>query len=336
METIYPKYRVAAVQAASVYLDRDATVEKTCRLIDEAASNGAKLVAFPEAFICGYPWWVYIGPPAYGQQFHEKLYRNAVEIPGPSVSRIAACCRKNQVYACVSVTEKDGGSLYLTQLWFSPDGDLIGKHRKLKPTNGERYIWGCGDGSMMPVMKTELGNIGGLQCWEHILPINVAAMTAMNVQVHVGGWPGTCDTMKDEWTDLFSSQASANCERYLAIASQSYALFCSQPYTQEMSDILLTEPGLKPPQDLGGAYTCIFNPNGHVIAEVSDPKEEGICYADIDIGRTVAGKTILDGAGHSAVPSVINLEFDKTPKKACTKKGVSEQETITYEELNKY
>ena len=171
------KYKAAACQIAPVFLDRDATVEKVCGFIGEAASNGAKVIAFPEALIPGYPWWIWLGDPfVYGMKFYRQLYDNAVEIPGKSVRKLSRCARKNDVYVCVSVTEKDGGSLYLTQLWFSPSGDLIGKHRKLKATGAEKTIWGDGDGSMMPVFETEYGNLGGLQCWEHMLPLNIAAM----------------------------------------------------------------------------------------------------------------------------------------------------------------
>ena len=334
MKTPYPKYLAAAVQAAPVYMALDATVEKTCALIEEAAKNGAKLVAFPEAFIPGYPWWIYIGPPSYGQEFLNRLYENAVEIPSPAVARISDCCRKNKIYTCVSVSELDGGSLYLTQLWFNDQGDMIGKHRKLRPTNGERYIWGCGDGTTLGVMPTELGNLGSLQCWEHILPINLAAMTALHEQVHVGAWPGTNDTVEDEWTDLFATKASFNCTRYHAIVSGSYVLSCSMLYTQEMSDMLLTKPGMKPPQKPGGAYTCIYNPQGHVISEIRDPHKEGICYAQIDIAETIAARSVLDSAGHSAAMGVVRLNINREPQPACRITGGTDVAKTGYEELH--
>ena len=156
MEDFYPVVKVAAVQAAPEYLDRDATVEKACSLIDKAGSEGAKLVAFPEAFIPGYPWWIWFDEPAAGIPFFIKLYKNAVTVPGPAVQSLSEAAKRNGVYVCISVTEKDGASLYLTQLWFNPNGDLIGKHRKLKPSGAERYIWGEGDASMMPVFDPDL------------------------------------------------------------------------------------------------------------------------------------------------------------------------------------
>ena len=188
MEDFYPVVKVAAVQAAPEYLDRDATVEKACSLIDKAGSEGAKLVAFPEAFIPGYPWWIWFDEPAAGIPFFIKLYKNAVTVPGPAVQSLSEAAKRNGVYVCISVTEKDGASLYLTQLWFNPNGDLIGKHRKLKPSGAERYIWGEGDASMMPVFDTEIGRLGGLECWEHMVPANMMAMMKKNEQIHVQAW----------------------------------------------------------------------------------------------------------------------------------------------------
>jgi len=159
MATEYPSYKVAAIQAAPVFLDLDTTVEKICGLITGAASNDAKLIAFPEAFIPGYPWWIWLGTTLENSiKFFEMLYSNAVTIPSGAVRQISAYARDNGVYVCVSVSEREGGSLYLTQLWFNPQGDLIGKHRKFKATNVERSIWGDGCGSMAPgsLRKTRL------------------------------------------------------------------------------------------------------------------------------------------------------------------------------------
>ena len=152
------KVKVAAVQASPIFLNLDATVEKAAGIIEEAAKNGAELIAFPEAFFPGYPYWIWVGDV--GSQLEEfwvRFYKNAVEIPGPAVSKLSEAARKNNIMVCASVTERDGGSLYLTQLWFDKEGNLMGKHRKLRPTNAERIIWGDGDGSMMPVFDTEIG-----------------------------------------------------------------------------------------------------------------------------------------------------------------------------------
>lgn len=158
----YPTVKVAAVQAAPVYMNLDATVDKAAQLINEAAQNGAKVIGFPESFIPGYPWWIWFGSPAYGMRFYTKLYQNSLEIPSLQIQKLSETAKKNKVYVCISVAEKDKESLYLTQLWFGPSGALLGKHRKLKATNAEMTIWGDGDGSIMPTFDTEYGILGGL------------------------------------------------------------------------------------------------------------------------------------------------------------------------------
>ncbi|GEA32818.1 MULTISPECIES: carbon-nitrogen hydrolase family protein [Clostridium] len=333
MSKIYPKFKAAAVQAAPVYLDLERTVEKTCSLIDEAASNGAKLVAFPEAFIPGYPWWIWFSTPGYGIQFYEELYKNAVEIPSMAVRKISECSKKNRVYVCVSVSELDGGSLYLTQLWFNPNGDLIGKHRKLKPTNAERYIWGDGDGSMMPCFKTELGNLGGLECAEHLMPLNIAAMNSLNEQVHVSAWPAFFPG--DE--NLFSIPPCEVSSKFYAVSNQTFVLMSSQIYTKEMLEKFCITDSQKeefqPLVDFGGGRTCIFGPNGKIISNEIAPNEEGIAYADIDLGQIPSCKYFYDFSGHYSNQS-LSLNFNQKPQPTVRKNGNEKINTIlSYDDL---
>lgn len=325
----YPKYRVAAVQASPVFLDREATVEKTCRLVDEAAANGAKVIAFPEAFIPGYPWWIWLGNPDYGMKYYIALYKNAVEIPSITVQKLSEAAKRNSVYFCVSVTEKDGASLYLTQLWFNPNGDLIGKHRKLKATGAEMTIWGDGDGSMMPIFETEFGNLGGLQCWEHFLPLNLAAMTSMNEQVHVGSWP---IGMPQEG-HLFGPDQCVIAAQYYAISNQVFYLMASQIWTEEQRDKICETDEQKNVMKLGYGFTKIIAPNGLEIGNKLNHDEEGITYADIDLSQLIPGKYLIDTAGHYSTPGFLSLTFDRTEHKPIKHVGRSEQSALTYDEL---
>jgi cyanide dihydratase len=181
-------------------------------------------VAFPEAFIPGYPWFAFIGHPEHTRRFYHQLYLNAVEIRSFAVQRLSDAARRNKIYVSASCSEKDGGSLYLAQLWFNPNGDLIGKHRKMRVTVAERLCWGDGSGSMMPVFETEIGNLGGLMCWEHLVPLDLQAMNSQNEQVHVAAWPGHFD-------DEIPS-------RYYGISTQTFVLMTSSVYTDEMKDII--------------------------------------------------------------------------------------------------
>jgi predicted amidohydrolase len=138
MGDVYPKARVAATAIAPVYWDRDATTEKAIKYIREAAENGANIIGFGEAFIPGYPWWIYFEAPLEGQRFYGELYKNAVEIPSSTTDSLCEAAKKARIYAIIGINERKGGTLYCTQLFISPHGEIMGIHRKLKPSFGER------------------------------------------------------------------------------------------------------------------------------------------------------------------------------------------------------
>jgi nitrilase len=176
---------IAAVQATPVFLDRDATTDKACTLIKEAGANGAALVVFPETFIPAYPDWVW-RVPAWGDgRFTRRLCDEAVTIPGPVTDRLGEAARQSHAYVAVGVNELDGSTLYNTLLYLAPDGSVVGRHRKLMPTGGERTIWGYGDGSTLDVVSTPFGIVGGLICWENYMPLARAAMYARGVDIYL-------------------------------------------------------------------------------------------------------------------------------------------------------
>lgn len=327
MDDFYPTVKVAAVQAAPEYLDRDATVEKACRLNDEAASQGAQLIAFPEAFIPGYPWWIWFDEPTAGMPLYIRLYKNAVAIPGEATRKLSQAAKKNGIYVCISVTEKDGASLYLTQLWFNPAGDLIGKHRKLKPSGAERYIWGEGDASMMPVFDTEIGRLGGLECWEHMIPANMMAMMQKNEQIHVQAWPSCFP----DPNHLFSNYPLETGAKAYSIINQVYSVVSSQIYTEQMREMTCTNEKQKGIMLPGYGMTMIIDPGGHVLASVNRD-EEGICYAEVDLTNLIPGKFLSDPAGHYSNQS-LRLLVDETPHRPVTVIGKSEPCAISYKEL---
>lgn len=323
------KFKAAAVQAAPVMLDLEGSVKKTCRLIDEAGENGAKIINFPEAWIPGYPYWIWMDGPDFGMEYFVELYKNAVEIPSKAVRDISEAAKRNKMYVCVSVTEREGGSLYLTQLWFDPNGDLIGKHRKNKATSQEKTIWGDGDGSLMPVFKTEYGNLGGLQCWEHFLPLNVAAMGGQHEQVHCGSWPVA---MWDS-NNMFSIPQTNAAATYYAITNQVYYLMASQIWTDEQADRLCKTDAHRAVMKNGYGMTKIIAPNGTEIGTHLEPDEEGISYADIDLDAYIAGRYIIDTAGTYSTPGFLRLTFDKSVHKAVNIVGDADQKVLSYDEI---
>lgn len=321
-------FKVAAVQMAPVMLDLEATTDKVCDAIREAGAAGAKVIGFPEAMIPGYPWWIWMGDPGWGMQYYVRLYKNSVEIPSPCVQRISQATRDAGAYVCVSVTEREDASLYLTQLWFNPEGDLVGKHRKMKATNAEMTIWGDGDGCMMPVLDTEYGRLGGLQCWEHYIPLNVATMGAMNEQIHVSSWPiGLPDP-----THPFAVQQCKNAADYYALTNGCFVLQASQIWTEEQADVLCDTPERRAMLETGHGFTRILGPNGCVLSELASD-EEGICYADVDLDAVIPVKFFIDTAGHYSTPGVMQLHVDMSEHKAVHLHNQGEQVPFTYEEI---
>jgi nitrilase len=195
MSSVPETVKVAVIQGAPLPFDLEGTVDKVVRMTLEAGEKGAKLVLLPEAFVGGYPWGLAFGTavggrsPA-GRRTWERYWAGAIDVPGPETARFGEAAREAGAYLAVGIVERDStysrGTLYCTLLYFGPDGSLLGKHRKLKPTAAERLIWGEGDGSTMPVVPTPFGRVGGLICWENYMPLARMAMYGKGV-----GWPCT-------------------------------------------------------------------------------------------------------------------------------------------------
>ncbi len=319
MERKYSKFKVAAVQAAPVYLDLEKTVDKVVKFIDEAGQNGAKLVAFPEGFIPGYPFFAFLQGPEYAKQFYVQLYKNAVKIPSYSVQRISEAARRNRIHVCASMSELDGGSLYLTQLWFNSNGDIIGKHRKMRVTSAERLVWGDGDGSMMQVHETEIGNLGGLMCWEHQVPLDLCAMNGQNEQIHVASWPG-----------FFADELSS---RYYGVSTQTYVVMCASLITKEMGDMMcLNDEARRVFDTFVPGHTCIYAPDGEPMCDLVPEGEEGIAYAEVDLDKLPEYKYYIDPTGHYGNKN-LTMNFDRRSKKIVKMIGENDNNVLTYEEL---
>jgi nitrilase len=291
-------------------MDRDATVEKTCRLIQEAAGKGARLALFPEAFIPAYPWGLRFGTvvgrrdPA-GRRDWARYWSNSVDVPSPATEAISEAARLANIYAAIGVIERDTtysrGTLYCTILFFSPDGRLLAKHRKLKPTAAERYIWGEGDGSTMPVLDTEMGRVGALICWENYMPLARMAMYAKGVGLYLAP---TADS-RDSW------QATI---RHIACEGRCFVLSCCQYVTKDMypRDLEVIEELSDAPQVLSRGGSAIVNPLGEYVAGPLFG-EERMLVADLDLSLIVQGKYDFDVVGHYARPDVFKLVVNEKP-----------------------
>ncbi|MCJ9713378.1 carbon-nitrogen hydrolase family protein, partial [Bordetella hinzii] len=186
-----PCFKAAAVQTAPVFLDTDATVDKTIGLIAEAAGNGARLVAFPEVFISAYPYWSWIGNPVQGSPWFERLARSAIEIPGPEIAKIAAAAARHKINVVIGVNERSRhgvGTIYNTVVTISDEGRILGRHRKLVPTWAEKLTWTPGDASALRVHQTSVGPLGALACGENTNTLARFALLSQGELVHVANY----------------------------------------------------------------------------------------------------------------------------------------------------
>jgi nitrilase len=304
------KVKVAVVQAAPVFFNRQATIEKACDLISEAAEQGAQLILFPEAFVPAYPRGLAFGTVVgsrnpQGRRIWQSYWENTVEVPGPATAKLSDAARKAKVYLAMGVIERDvmrsSGTLYCTILYFGPDGRLLGKHQKLKPTAAERLIWGEGDGSTLTVVETEIGKIGGLICWENYMPLARMAMYNKGVELYLAP---TADA-RDTW------QATL---RHIACEGRCFVLGCNQYMTKDMypSDLKELKELNEQPEVMCRGGSAIISPLGKVLAgPLFD--QEGILFADLDLAEITRSKFDFDVVGHYARPDVFQLMVNENP-----------------------
>ena len=288
--------RVAVVQASSVFFNRQKTLEKTAQRAEDAASRGADLVVFPEAFISAYPRGMDFGAvvgarSAEGRELFRRYWESSVDVPGPDVDALASIARENNVYLVIGVIERDGGTLYCTVLFFAPQG-YLGKHRKLMPTGSERLVWGFGDGSTLPVYDTPLGRLGAVICWENYMPLLRMAMYSKGIQIYCAP---TADN-RDSW---FSTM------RHIAVEGRCFVLSCNQfVRAKDYPDNLC--PGDNPEKVICRGGSCIIDPFGNFLVEPCFDGET-ILTADLDMNEIVRGKYDFDVTGHYARPDVFKL-----------------------------
>jgi len=294
----FPKFTTAVVQAAPIFLDRDATIDKACRLIQEAGERGARLIVFPETWVPGYPFWLTSALPLQEPlRLFTRLFKNSVEVPSPATEALGRAAARAGAYVAIGINERDAqskGSLYNTLLYIDDHGRLLGKHRKLMPSYGERTVWGWGDGSGLQVFETPLGRLGGLICWEHEMPLVRYAMYSKGEQVHCSVWPAY---------SFQNDHIGFGCRQY-AFEGGCFVLVSCGLWNAETIPADLGLQG-RPLLDANGG-SAIIAPGGNYLAGPLYNKED-ILYAEIDLEQIVPHKQLLDVVGHYARPDVVQL-----------------------------
>ena len=309
-----PKSKVAAVQTAPVFLDPAATVDKACALIAEAAGNGAKLVAFPEAFVAGYPYWNWLMTPVEGSEWFERLCRAAITVPGPEVEQLCAAARAHDCTVVIGVNERDPralGTLYNTNLVIGADGTLLGRHRKLVPTWAEKLTWAGGDGASLRVYDTPVGPLGTLACGENTNTLARFALLSAGELVHVANY-----------ISLPVAPASYNMADAIRIRATAHSfegkLFTIVACSTVSEEIIAAMSAGRPEnrallERRQSAFSGVIGPDGNL---VGDPliDDEGIVYAGIDLSRCIQPKQMHDIIGAYNRFDIFDLRIDRRPR----------------------
>lgn len=313
----FPKFKAAAVQTSPVFLDADKTVDKAISIIKEAAANGAQLVAFPEVFIAGYPYWNWIMTPVQGSKWYEQLYRSSITANGEEISRICAAAKENDIHVVIGINERGDsyGEIYNTNLIIDSQGNLIGKHRKLVPTWAEKLTWTSGDGSSLKVYKTDIGPIGTLACGENTNTLARFTLLSQGELIHIANYISLPVAPPDyNMAEAIKIRAAAH-----SFEGKLFTVVSCSTISKEIMDALR---GDVPNVDelltrKNSAFSGILGPNGAVVSEplIDD---EGIVYADIDLAKCIQPKQMHDILGHYNRFDIFDLRVNTAPTRKIT------------------
>jgi len=311
MEPTKQQYKAAVVQAEPVWLDVDATIDKAIGLIGQASSGGADLVAFPETWVPGYPWWIWLGAPAWGMQFVQRYFENSVVIGEEPLARVQAAAAEHGIHVSLGISERDGGSLYMGQVLIDDAGQIVQARRKLKPTHVERSVFGEGAGADLAVLDTAIGKVGSLCCWEHLQPLTRYAMYSKGEQVHCAAWPTF--SLYAGMAYALGPEVNMAASRMYAVEGGCYVLAACATVGDSAHELFCDTPDKAQMLGRGGGHAMIFAPDGRELAEPLDPSAEGLLFADIDLGMIALAKAAADPVGHYARADVTRLYLNSSP-----------------------
>ncbi len=297
--------KIAVVQAAPVMFDKTKSTDKAVKLIAEAAEQGAELIVFPELFIAGYPYGMTYGFTVgsrneEGRKDWKAYYDNSIVVPGEESERLAQAAKQAHAYVSIGVSERDAvtATLYNSNIMFSPEGELLHVHRKLKPTGAERFVWGDADKHYFPVANTPWGPVGAMICWESLMPLARVALYQKGITIYIS--PNTNDY--ESWFSTI---------RHIAIEGKCFFINCDVFFTRDMypKDLRCPEEIAKLPEIVCRGGSCVVDPFGNYVTEPVWDKEE-IIYAELDMQKVPASRMEFDPCGHYARPDVLHLEVN--------------------------
>ena len=313
----FSRFKAAAVQTSPVFLDVDKTIDKAISFISEAASNGAQLVAFPEVFVAGYPYWNWIMTPVQGSSWYEKLYRNSVAANGPEIAKICKAAADFNCHIVIGINERGEsyGEIYNTNLIIDNKGSIVGKHRKLVPTWAEKLTWTSGDGSSLKVYKTEIGPIGTLACGENTNTLARFTLLSQGELIHIANYISLPVAPADyNMAEAIKIRAAAH-----SFEGKLFTVVSCSTISKEIIEAM--KPDVSNAEELltrkNSAFSGIIGPNGAVVGEplIDD---EGIVYADIDLSKCIQPKQMHDILGHYNRFDIFDLRVNIAPTRKIT------------------
>lgn len=303
------RFPIAAVQAAPVYLDLAASVDKAIALAEQAAAQGCRLIVYPETFLPGYPFWIWLGAPAWGLQFVQRYHQNSLVAGGPEHRRLEAAARRLGIAMVVGCSERAHGTLYIAQLMIDATGRTLRIRRKLRATHAERTLFGEGTGADLAVFDSAVGRLGALNCWEHVQPLNRYALFAQHEQLHAASWP--CFNLYPGRAYALGPEANLAVSQSYAIEGQCFVAAACAVTDARMLEMLIQMPGQETMLTSGGGHARIYAPDGRPLGEVIDPAREGLVIADIDLDDITIAKTFGDPVGHYSRPDVTRMLLNR-------------------------